>query len=159
MFIHIQDIRPMDIIRGRGAANVHRWYHQKMLNRKDRLRKKYNYSSLRNHKAKRRIQLKLLQSIHRRGGRVLAKVPNATNMYYELPMKEALVVMSSKLRENRKATTGIDAGSIASDTTTDIFDFHLDMSLFENIMEDDEYRLDDANEGLVIDFNGMIPPP
>lgn len=159
-FIHKRDIRRSDIKRGRGAGNVHNVYHQKMLRRKDRLRRKYNYSKIKgNNKAKQLVQAKLLKSIHRRNGRVLAKVPHMQDFYYELPYKQALSLMSSKLREERIADLDNDAASVASDTTTDSFD--IVMQMVDNMMaefDDTDTDDDDANEPIVfIDFNGMVP--
>jgi hypothetical protein len=152
--IHKRNIRPTDIVRGRGAGCVHNVYHQKMLRRKDRLRRKYNYSSLKTHKDKQQVQAKLLQSIHRRNGRVLAKVPNSRNLYYELPYKQALALMCTKLREERVASKNNDANSIASDTTT---------TSLENVMQmlemADDFEHININdfEASIIDFNGVVP--
>ena len=161
VYIRKKDIRDADIIRGRGPANVNRVSHQKMLNRKDRLRKKYNYKALKGNKAKRQVQIKLLQSIHRRGGRVLEKVANMSGVYYELPEKEALSILSCKLREERKADAGGDNMSISSNTTTSNGSFALVMEMVDGLMKELDLELEcddhndvDADEAVVVDFNG-----
>jgi hypothetical protein len=155
--IHKKEIRDADIIRGRGPANVNRVSHQKMLNRKDRLRKKYNYKALKGNNAKRQVQIKLLQSIHRRGGRVLEKVANMSGVYYELPEKEALSILSCKLREQRKADAGGDNMSISSNTTTSNGSFAVVMEMVDGLMKElefDDHNDVDADEPVVVDFNG-----
>lgn len=141
IYIEEKDKQPEDIVRGRGATKVHNKFHQKMLDEKDRLRQECNYSSLHGNKEKQKIQLKLLQFIHSHGGRVLERSESDPSTYIVVPQPKALALMGCKLRENRKAIKRNDS-------------FDIVMKMVDDMMEDFEEMDGDANEPVVIDFNG-----